>query len=383
VANKEEIDVLDKLMTPGTKKLGKGFDMAGFTIRFVGGSVRDALLGETPKDLDFATDATPDEMRDIATINKFKYLPTGIAHGTVTLGVDGEMFEVTTLRVDVETDGRHAEVEFTRDFEKDAERRDLTINAMSMDFQGNVYDYFGGREDLKNKVVRFVGVDRLRVEEDYLRILRYFRFAARFNASMDVETLELFSEPAILDGLHGISVERFWQEMSKLLAMPDRVRILDAMYKSRVNRALSVFRFNPVETARAPDPVAALSTLVAREDLESFFKTWKLSKDEQAKIDVLVRNRLVPVSETTIENWMVRDKFERDWVAAIAEIQGEPTLAQYARDFQMPTFPVTGKDLIEAGMAPGKAMGDRLRTMERSWIYSRFQRTKEELMAMD
>lgn len=107
--------MLDKLMTSQTLKLGQAFDAAGFEVRFVGGCVRDALLGVEPKDVDFATDATPDEMRDVATLNNFGFVPTGVQHGTVTLVVDGEAFEVTTLRVDVETDGRHAEVEFTRD----------------------------------------------------------------------------------------------------------------------------------------------------------------------------------------------------------------------------------------------------------------------------
>lgn len=377
--------MLDKLMTPETKKLMRAFDQAGFEIRFVGGCVRDALLGVVPKDVDFCTDATPDEMRDIATINKFKFLPTGVAHGTATLVVDDEPFEVTTLRVDVDTDGRHAEVEFTRSFEVDAERRDLTINAMSMDMEGNVYDYFGGRDDLKNKVVRFVGVAELRVQEDYLRILRYFRFAARFDSTMSQDDLDLFSENEVLDKLNVVSVERFWQEMSKLLdpSMPARVRVVDVMFKTRVNRALGVFRFNPVELARSDDAVAALSTLVASTDEENFFKFWKLSKAEEAKVRNLVRNRCVNWSEERVEVMLTRDKFPLDHVVSMLEIAGEPTLARYAEAFQVPTFPVTGKDLLASGMKPGAAMGQRLRKLENAWVFSRFTRTKEELLAID
>lgn len=377
--------MLDKLMTPETKKLMSAFDQAGFEIRFVGGCVRDALLGVVPKDVDFCTDATPDEMRDIATINKFKFLPTGVAHGTATLIVDDEPFEVTTLRVDVDTDGRHAEVEFTRSFEVDAERRDLTINAMSMDMEGNVYDYFGGRDDLKNKVVRFVGVAELRVQEDYLRILRYFRFAARFDSTMSQDDLDLFSENEVLDKLNVVSVERFWQEMSKLLdpSMPARVRVVDVMFKTRVNRALGVFRFNPVELARSDDAVAALSTLVASTDEENFFKFWKLSKAEEAKVRNLIRNRCVNWSEERVEVMLTRDKFPLDHVVSMLEIAGEPTLARYAEAFQIPTFPVTGKDLLASGMKPGVAMGQRLRKLENAWVFSRFTRTKEELLAID
>lgn len=374
--------MLDKLMTPETHKLGKAFADAGFEIRFVGGCVRDALLGVVPKDVDFCTDATPDEMRDIATSNHFKFLPTGVQHGTATLVVDGEAFEVTTLRVDVETDGRHAEVEFTRSFEVDAERRDLTINAMSMDFNGLVYDYFGGREDLKNKVVRFVGVPELRIQEDYLRILRYFRFAARFDSTMSQDDLDMFSDPQVLDNLNLVSVERFWQEMSKLLdpSMPARVRIVDAMFKTGVNRALGVFRFNPVELARSDDAVSALSTLVANTDEANFFNFWKLSSAEEAKVRNLIRNRCVNWSEERVEVMLTRDKFPLDHVVSMLEIAGEPTLARYAEDFKVPTFPVKGKDLLDMGMKPGPAVGQRLRMLENAWVFSRFTKTKEELL---
>ena len=383
--NNEEIDVLNKLMTPETKKLGEAFSAAGFQIRFVGGCVRDAILGETPKDVDFCTDATPDEMREIATANEFKFLPTGLDHGTATLVVQGEPFEVTTLRVDTETDGRHAKVEFTRSFEVDAERRDLTINAMSMDFEGNVYDYFGGREDLKNKVVRFVGIAELRVEEDYLRILRYFRFAARFDSTMNQDDLDLFSDGDVLDKLNLVSVERFWQEMQKLLdpKMPARTRVVDAIFKTRVNRSLGVFRYNPVELTRAPDAVSALATLVASTDEEKFFQFWKLSSAEEAKVRNMIRNRCVPWSEERVEVMLTRDKFPLDHVVSMLEVAGEPTLARYAEAFEIPVFPVTGKDLIAAGMKPGPDMGSRLRKLENAWTFSRFTRTKEELMAID
>jgi tRNA nucleotidyltransferase (CCA-adding enzyme) len=377
--------VLDKLMTPETRKLGEAFSSAGFEIRFVGGCVRDALLGVVPKDVDFCTDATPDEMKAIANTNKFGFIATGVQHGTATLVVDGEAFEVTTLRVDVETDGRHAEVEFTRSFEIDAERRDLTINAMSMDFNGLVYDYFGGREDLKNKVVRFVGVSELRVQEDYLRILRYFRFAARFDSTMSQDDLDLFSDAEVLDKLNLVSVERFWQEMSKLLdpKMPARVRIVDAMFKTGVNRALGVFRFNPVELARSDDAVAALSTLIANTDEENFFKFWKMSSAEEAKVRNLIRNRGLNWTEERVEVMLTRDKFPLDHVVSMLEIAGEPSLARHAEAFKVPTFPVTGKDLLALGMKPGPAMGQRLRMLENAWVFSRFTRTKEELLAIE
>ena len=377
--------MLDKLMTPNTQKLGDAFKAAGFEVRFVGGCVRDAILGVVPKDVDFCTNATPDEMQVIAKDAGFKFLPTGVAHGTATIAVDGDMFEVTTLRVDAETDGRHATVVFTRSFEVDAERRDLTINAMSMDFEGNVFDYFGGREDLKNKIVRFVGVPEMRIQEDYLRILRYFRFAARFDATMDQDTLDLFSVGETLDKLNVVSVERFWQEMEKLLdpSMPARTRVVNAIFNTRVNRALGVFRFNPVEVTRAPDAVSALATMIHVADLTRFFEFWKLSSAEEKKVDWLVNNRNRALDERLVEVMLTRDAVPVDYVVALAEISGEPTLAQYARDFDVPTFPVTGKDLMAAGMQPGPAMGQRLSRMKEAWTYSRFVASKEDLMEVE
>lgn len=377
--------MLDKLMTPNTKKLFMAFDNAGFEVRFVGGCVRDAILGVVPKDIDFATDATPDEMRDIAYINNFKFLPTGIEHGTATLGVGGDMFEVTTLRVDAETDGRHATVVFTRSFEVDAERRDLTINAMSMDKDGNIYDYFGGRDDLQNKVVRFVGVPEMRIQEDYLRILRYFRFAARFDASMDEDTLDLFSVPETLDKLNVVSVERFWQEMQKLLdpSMPARTRIVDAMFRTRVNRALGVFRFNPVDLTRSNDAVSALASMIEKTDLSRFFDFWKLSTAEMKKVEWMVNNRFTALDQRVVEVMLTKDGVPLDYVVSLAEQVGEPSLAEYARDFVIPTFPVTGKDLMAAGMQPGPAMGQRLSRMKEAWTYSRFVASKEDLMEVE
>jgi tRNA nucleotidyltransferase (CCA-adding enzyme) len=376
--------VLNKLMTPETRKLGKAFDMAGFEIRFVGGCVRDAILGVVPKDVDFCTDATPEEMRDVAKINKFGFIETGIAHGTATLVVDGEPFEVTTLRVDVDTDGRHAEVEFTRSFEVDAERRDLTINAMSMAFDGTVFDYFGGKEDLESRVVRFVGAAELRVREDFLRILRYFRFAARFDATMDQETLDLFQQPDVLDGLHKVSVERFWQEMSKLLDpnMPARVRVVDAIFKTGVNRALSLFRFDPVELARSDDAVAALSTLVQASEVGSFLRKWKLSKEEAEKVTFMVSHRDINLTDEAVEMMLTILNISRETVASLYEVRGEPTLAQYARDFVIPVFPVRGQDLLDMGMKPGIEFGQHLNLMKRAWTMSRWTMQKDELLAV-
>jgi tRNA nucleotidyltransferase/poly(A) polymerase len=373
--------MLDKLMTPETRKLMEAFASAGFEIRFVGGCVRDALLGVTPKDVDFATDARPDEMEVVAKANDFGFVPTGIQHGTATLVVDSEPFEVTTLRVDSETDGRHATVEFTRSFEIDAERRDLTFNAMSLDAEGNLYDYFGGQEDLQDNLVRFVGIDILRITEDYLRILRYFRFAARFDAQMEDSTLKVFSKSSVLDGLSKVSVERYWQEMQKLLVAPARVRVVEAMVKSYVARAIGLHRFNPHELERADDAVTALSTMVAVPEVEDFLRYWKLSSEEASKLNFLVQNRdTTKIFNDTLEDWLV-DGVPQDWLISLSLLRNRKDHVDHIRLFKIPTFPVRGQDLLDQGMKPGKEIGQKMREMQAVWFESRFKKTKEELLA--
>ena len=172
-------------------KLDKVFKNNKHEMRIVGGAVRDIALGKSPKDIDFATDATPDEMMEILDKAGIRHKPTGLEHGTITAILDNEPFEITTLRADTETDGRHAKVEFVKSWKEDAKRRDLTYNAMSMDIEGNVYDYFGGMDDLQDKVSKFVGDAEERITEDYLRILRYFRFQGRpSKPTWDGDTLE-------------------------------------------------------------------------------------------------------------------------------------------------------------------------------------------------
>jgi tRNA nucleotidyltransferase/poly(A) polymerase len=200
---------------------------AGFEARIAGGAVRDFLLGKDPKDIDIATTARPGQTIQEFEALGYNVIPTGLQHGTVTVMVGREPFEITTLRIDKETNGRHAEVEFHTDWELDAARRDFTFNAMFMDKDGTVYDYFNGADDLKNCVVRFVGNARDRIEEDYLRILRYFRFLGRmktvnFDATFDANM------KVIQDTCHGldkISGERIWAELHKILSQPKCITI--------------------------------------------------------------------------------------------------------------------------------------------------------------
>jgi tRNA nucleotidyltransferase (CCA-adding enzyme) len=378
-------------MTPineNARTLGAMFTQAGFEIRLVGGAVRDFLRGEEPKDLDFCTDATPDEMLAIAKANGVTFVPTGIQHGTATIVINHEPFEVTTLRIDTDTDGRHADVEFTRSFELDAERRDLTINAMSMDFQGNIFDFFGGREDLESNTVRFVGDAEKRIAEDFLRILRFFRFAARMEASMDRSTLSIIG--AMREGLDQISRERIWMEMSKLFKARGRVRVFAEMQALGVANQIGLPNINAgsLQFAESAESAVALFFRDNGEGARKFCNDWKMSGDETAKIVWIAENfwKVNRHGREQVENWLNEGK-PREWVVDLATLHWDdrgPTagLDFHARDFQTTEFPVKGQDLLDAGMKPGKEMGFRLRALREQWVASRFTLSREELMAL-
>ena len=225
------------LLTPDLLKLESIFRSNGYGFRLVGGVVRDLLLNKTPKDVDIATECRPDVMMKLFEANGIRYIPTGLQHGTVTAHINQKNYEITTLRLDRVTDGRHAVVEFTKDWREDAERRDLTINSMSLDLQGHLYDYFSGELHLAEKKVVFVGDARKRICEDFLRILRYFRFCGRISPSPDLHdpaTLEAIRETA--EGLTAISAERVWMEMGKILTGNHAPHLLHTMYHLQVAR---------------------------------------------------------------------------------------------------------------------------------------------------
>jgi poly(A) polymerase len=194
-------------------------------------------LGKT--DIDIATDIVPEKIIDIFSKSDFKAIPTGIDHGTVTIVVDKKNYEITTLRKDIKTDGRHAEVEFSNDFEEDAARRDFTINSLSYDINTcEIFDYFGGIEDLKNKVVRFIGDPNIRIKEDYLRILRFFRFSCFYSDSIDSDGLRACKSN--IDGLKILSKERIKSELEKILSCPKYIsHIIEIMDEVEIFKIIS------------------------------------------------------------------------------------------------------------------------------------------------
>jgi len=376
VLTEDKQPTLTDYITTALKTLDKLFTKNKYEIRIVGGAVRDVALGKEPKDIDLATDATPTEMQKMFDGANIRHKPTGIEHGTITAILDGEDFEITTLRSDTNTDGRHAEVEFVRSWEEDAKRRDLTYNAMSMDFNGKVYDYNGGMDDLQNKVSKFVGDPEERIKEDYLRILRYFRFQGRLtNPKWDAKIITAIKDNS--NGLSKVSVERIWQEMGKILSGNNVSDILKYMEKTGVTKSIRLQARNTNSVQDNQDAIISLARIV---DNDSIAKTWKLSKDEHTTLLTLVKNKDKTLTQKSAEDLLVDGK-NKDILSKLAELQGNKELVKYIQTFQMPTFPINGNDLMVLGISRGPEMGQVLQSLKTKWKQSNFTATKDELLS--
>ncbi len=378
-------------------------DRDGEEARVVGGAVRNALLGMPIHEVDVATTAVPEEVVRRVTAAGLKAVPTGIKHGTVTVVVDKHPFEVTTLRQDVETFGRHAKVAFGRDWQADAERRDFTINALSASYDGAVYDYVGGLADLAVRRVRFIGEPKRRIEEDYLRILRFFRFHAAYSEGGHPDAQGLAACIVGRDGLDQLSRERVRMEVMKLLvgphAVPTLIAMADAGLLLRVLGGVSYLasfeNMAKVEAAvgLAPDAVrrlGALGVLVA-EDAERLTQKLRLHNVEQ--------ERLVSMAE----GWR-RISPERGELAARALIYrlgplaftdhallGWARSAEPASDanwhamtttpqrWTAPVFPLKAADFLKRGIEKGPALGAALRAAEAAWIAAGFPSDADSL----
>ena len=341
--------------------------------RVVGGAVRDMLAGCAVADVDFASPLSPDEVMARAKKVGLKAIPTGLAHGTVTLVVAGRGFEVTTLRRDVETDGRHARVVFTNDWQEDAARRDFTFNAMSCTQDGEVFDYFGGRDDLSAGIVRFVGVPDERITEDYLRILRFFRFFARYGRS----TPERGVLSALSAGKHGLlalSPERIWDEIKKILSSPAPLKAVELMHETGVLELVlpgaQPARLAALLAKNAPvDPLLRMAALTD-EDLAGRLRlsgaeaqalaAWRVPMAlTPSDDDAVLRRALAETSCDVLvaRSWLQEDDDEA-WSGLRARLASLPC----------PVFPVQGRDLIALGLEPGPRLGQRLAAIRRWWM---------------
>ena len=368
----------ESILTPALISLGEIFNKNKHEIRVVGGAVRDLMLGKKPKDIDLATDATPKEMMEFLEQENIKVVPTGIEHGTITAVINKEPYEITTLRADTETDGRKAKVNFIRNWREDARRRDLTYNAMSLDFEGRLYDYFEGMNDLQNKVSRFVGDPNERIQEDYLRILRYFRFQSKLsNPQWSSDTLDAIQKNASM--LKKISVERVWQEIQKMLVGDSVIETLKYMKSTGVAEAIGLSTDNMDNLQNINyklNPIIGLALLVGD---ESIANRWKMSKNERDLLSFLVKHKNENITEQTAKD-MIVDGIPKHYVMFLLEMLGKKDLVNKLTVFTAPAFPVAGKDLLAIGMKPGPQIGEIITKLQDIWKQSNYEMSKEELL---
>ncbi|MER8725121.1 CCA tRNA nucleotidyltransferase [Mesorhizobium sp. M1027] len=376
----------------------------GEEARVAGGAVRNALIGQPVADIDIATTTVPEETIRRAEAAGFKTVPTGIKHGTVTAVAQGKAYEVTTLRADIETDGRRAKVSFGRDWKADAERRDFTINALYAEADGTVVDLVGGIADIEVRRLRFIGDPEARIREDYLRILRFFRFFAWYgDGRPDAEGLKACAR--LKQGLDQLSVERVWWELKKLLSAPDPSRALLWMRQAGVLTAVlpesekwgidAIHGLTKTEKdlAWAPDPLLRLEAVVPPDAarMKTLAERLRLSVSEASRL----RNWAITaaVDPKTTEGELAKRLYFGDRQGfvdrlrlllasararavedndALLEAGGFSRLLAFAEKWQNPVFPLKGADLTTLGASPGPKLGATLKNLEKEWVESGF-----------
>jgi poly(A) polymerase len=384
--------LLSLLERPPLRRLLEIYNGRGEETRIVGGAVRNALLGRPVTEVDCTTTMLPDAIAQRAKEAGFKSVPTGIEHGTITVIVDGEPFEVTTLREDVETDGRYAVVHFGRDFVKDAKRRDFTINALSLGLDGRLCDYTDGVADLAARRVRFIGDAHVRIREDYLRILRFFRFHAEY-AEGDPDPEGLAASGAERQGLGLLSKERIRHELLRLLVAKragDTIRILadhgfltwilDGVAEfGRFGRLARVDNGNPLSVWR----LAALAVMV-EEDAERLQERLRLSNDEHrrllayARLLAVLKTWALPLDAIAIRR-LVADHGAETLGFVLSATAGEPVPEVHGEALEalerfrsgaepVPVFPLRGADLLERGVPKGPRVGELLAQARQAWL---------------
>ncbi|WP_455480424.1 CCA tRNA nucleotidyltransferase [Bartonella sp. B12(2025)] len=400
------------LQHSGIQTLLHFLSLDGEEARVVGGAVRNQLLEQPISDIDIATTCLPQQIIARAEEAGFKSIPTGIAFGTVTVVAQSCSYEVTTLRSDIETDGRHAKVAFGRDWKKDAERRDFTINALYCDAVGHIYDDVGGLNDIASRTVRFIGVAEKRIREDYLRILRFFRFFAWYGAGRpDVQGLKACVY--LKHGLQKLSSERIWGEMKKLLAASDPTRALlwmrqggiltlifpetekwgiDAIHSLVKAEQAFGWKIDPLlrlESLLPPDPIR-LHEMAQRLRL-SYKETTRLK--EWAKLEMISQN----CSDGLVQKLIyfhgrqpILDQLSLSVASSYVDAMEGSGISQKAEDYvrlyrlaqkwQIPTFPVNGKDLMKKGLSKGAFLGEKLKELEMIWIESGFLMDRNALL---
>ena len=348
--------------------------------RFVGGAVRDDLLGFPVSDIDLATRIEPDEVVRRLEQAKIKAVPTGIDHGTVTAVSDGHPFEITTLRRDVSTDGRRATVAFTDDWEEDAARRDFTINALSADPNtGELFDYFGGLADLEQRHIRFIGDPLQRIAEDHLRILRFFRFHARFDAG-EPDAAALDACTARANDLMALSRERIADELLKLLGLPDPSRTVEIMLERHILKPvlpeIGLDSLRNLRTAIAAEQEAAIKAHPLRRLAALLPRDSVLAEDVAARLRLSnkARRRLACAAGGALDGPPEAMAYRIGVECAVDRLllAGRAKEAAELAGWHAPRLPIGGGELIKRGLAEGPIVARTLRQIEDSWVAAGF-----------
>ena len=353
--------------------------------RFVGGCVRDQLLGRPVGDVDLATEVLPQRVLELLEAAGIKAVPTGFAHGTVTAIVEQRHFEVTTLRVDVRTDGRHARVAFTKDWEADARRRDFTLNALYADLDGTLYDPTGGAQDVRAGRVRFIGDPEARLREDYLRILRFFRFHAGYGrGAVDPEGRRACAR--LKDGLRTLSGERVREELFKVLIAPQSTAVLEVMdaddlFSCVLPVGVSLESYERLaHLDPSPDALRRLGALLNGAGADEVAMHLKLSKTQRRRLEAMQDRPCGSAAQWDEAGarralyWRGREAFE-DQVL----LEGVPSWTSLPERWSPPTFPLTGAQVHALGVVQGPRVGEILKTLEHWWVEADFP-VQETLM---
>jgi len=372
-------------------------------IRYVGGCVRKIILKEKVDDIDLATNLNPQQVCEALKNNNISYYKTGIEHGTITAVINNYKYEITSLREDVKTDGRHAEVIFSTDWKKDASRRDFTVNSIYSDAEGNLFDPFNGKKDLENGLVKFIGKPEERIKEDYLRTLRYLRFFLNYsNHRHDVETLKIIKKN--LSGISNLSKERLLDELNKYI----KSQVLTKLSKDKFSVELFEVIFpqikniklfsNPNTFARAKlieaDFIFLLSLLIidGSDNADYFIYKFNISKKNQRRLKIIDIFYNKKITRTSFSEKSLNKLFYFHGKEAVIDIlsyrlfslkkvdKNLLSLINLFRNKVLPTMPVGAKILMEKYDIPeGKDLGNKLKKIEENWVNNNFQLSENQI----
>ena len=383
------------------------FQNQNYKLKLVGGCVRKLITEEKIDDMDIAINIEPEKIKKVLVEQKIKFVETGITHGTITVLINDFKFEITSLRKDLSTDGRHAKVEFTSNWEQDAQRRDFTINAIYSDISGEVYDPLNGIEDLKNGIIKFIGDPNRRIQEDYLRILRYLRFYTQYNKNKFHDEITIKAIKRNLDGLAKISKERILEELFKMMKLNNfsklfedefcRFIILSILPQLRNYNRIKILNKISYKIKKQIDKILLLSILIVDEtdNCNFFLYKYQLSNEDKKRI-LFIKNSFKNYSKQYLysKKNLLKLTYLSDKSSVIElliflifvnpkKISNIENLIDYIKEKTIPEFPINAKFLKEEfNFLEGKQLGDALKKLEKQWIDDGFKIDKGNVKSL-